>query len=191
VDIDFDEMMARLVVANRGPSAAHNVRIKVSDRNLVWNERSQDRKLVDLSPVKNGVSFLPPGRTLRYVLYALEIEKTLANEESGVIEFDVTYQDDSGHSFHRQFSIDFGAFDGMTVEGGRWHTPHRVIADAIKHAAEHVKPRQFFARRTRACPVCFETIKAEARKCPHCLEAIEPLPPPPEKAQEKAADSKS
>jgi hypothetical protein len=177
VDIEFDEIIARLVVANRGASPAHNLKINVSERNLVWSQTPGEPKFSDLSPVKNGVSFLPPGRTLRYLVYALDVRATLANKESGVVEFSLTYQDDSGQTFNRQFSIDFGAFNDMSIEGGRWHSPHQVIADAIRRAADHVKPRFPMMRRMRACPVCFESIRAEARKCKHCLEPVEPLPP--------------
>jgi hypothetical protein len=184
VDIEFDDIMARLVVANRGSSAAHNLRIKVSERNIVWTQHPQDPRFADLSPIKNGVSFLPPGRTLSYLVYALDVRKTLESKESGVVDFDVTYQDDSGQSSRRQFSIDFGAFNDLSLEG-RWQAPHRVIADAIRRAAEHVSPRPVFARRMRPCPVCFESIRAEARKCPHCLEPVEPLPPETEKKGER------
>lgn len=174
VDIEFDAFMPRLVIANRGSTAAHGIRIKVSERNIVWRQRSDAPGFAYLSPIKAGVSFLPPGRTLRYLLFALDLQGTLASKECGVVEFDVTYQDDSGESFHRQFSIDFGAFGDMTVEG---RSPHEVVADAIRRAAEHLRPRRLFAVRTRSCPVCFEKIRAEARKCPHCLETVEPLPP--------------
>ena len=77
------------------------------------------------------------------------------------------------------------AFDSMLIEGFR--KPQEVIADAIRHAAEHIKPRRFFMHKMRACPVCFEQIRGEARKCPHCLEPVEPLPAETEKKGETSS----
>lgn len=180
VDLQFENIVPRLVIANRGPTAAYNVQVKVSERNITW--RDSNPKLSDLAPIKKGISFLPPGRTMRYMVGMLDIEKTLAADAA--LEFEVSYQDDGGATFERQFSLEFAAFNAMLLEGRK---PHEVIAEAIRNAAEHLKPRTFFMKRTRACPVCYEQIRAEARKCPHCLEAVEPLPP--EKAQEKVAGS--
>jgi len=173
-DLQFEDVIPRFVISNRGPTAAYNVRIKVAEKNVAWKESKHDLRIEDLAPVKKGVSFLPPGRTMRYMVRMIEWEKTFKTDAA--IAFDVTYHDDRGLEIHREYSIEFAAFDSMLLEGGH-RQPHQVIADAIRRAAEHVKPQKFFMERVRPCPVCGERIKAIARKCPHCLEAVEPLPP--------------
>lgn len=183
VDLQFEDIMPRLMIANRGPTAAYNVRIKVAERSVTWRESKHEAKLADLAAIKKGVSFLPPGRTMRYMVAMLDIEKTLAADAA--LEFEVTYQDDGGRAYRREYAIEFAAFHSMLLEGVR--KPQDVIADAIRNAAEHIKPRRFIMTRMRACPICFEQIRAEARKCSHCLELVEPLPP--ETTKEKAGTS--
>lgn len=183
-DLQFEDIMPRFVISNRGPTAAYNVRIKVAEKNVAWKESKHDLKIEELAPVKKGVSFLPPGRTMRYMVRMIDWEKTFKTDAA--VAFDVTYLDDRGREIHREYSIEFAAFDSMLVEGGH-RQPHQVIADAIRRAAEHIKPRQFFIPRVRPCPVCGERIKAEARKCPHCLEAVDPLPSEPTKDKSDSA----
>lgn len=174
VDLQFEDAMPRLMLANRGPTPAYDVRIKVVDRKVAWTPSKDETTIADLAPIKKGISFLPPGRMMRYTVYSIDLQRTL--EAEAALEFDVSYKDDAGRAFHREYSIEFAAFNYMLIEGAT--KPHDVVAEAIRRAAEHLKPRNFFLSPRRACPVCCEQILAEARKCPHCLEAVEPLPPP-------------
>jgi hypothetical protein len=174
-DLQFDDAIPRFVIANRGPTAAYNVRIKVAEKNVAWEESKHVPKIEELAPVSKGVSYLPPGRTMSFLVPSIDWKKTV--EADSALSFDVTYQDDRGQEIHREYSIEFAAIGAMLIEG-RHQQPHQVIADAIRHAVDRIKPRSpFMPPRTRPCPVCFEKIRAEARKCPHCLEAVEPLPP--------------
>lgn len=182
VDLEFEGIMPRLVIANRGPTAAHNVQIKVSEWNVVWEETQHSLRIEDLPPIKKGVSFVSPGRTMRYMVRMIDWKKTLNTDAS--VAFDVTYQDDRGEAIHRDYSIGLAAYDSMLIEGGR-QQPHQVVADAIRRAAEHIKPRQVFLLHKRSCPFCREQIMADARKCPHCREIVDPLPP--EKPKEPGA----
>src|SRR5687768_16783189 len=64
IDLHFDNVIPRFVITNRGPTGAYNVRIKVSEKNVAWMDSKHDLKIEELAPVKKGVSFLPPGRTM-------------------------------------------------------------------------------------------------------------------------------
>ncbi len=174
VDLEFVEILPRLMIANRGATPAYDVRIRVVERNVAWKQSKDDSRITDLAPIKRGVSFLPPGRTMRYTVYTIDLQKTL--EADAALEFEVSYRDEQRREFRREYSIEFAAFNYMLIEGSQ--KPHEVVADAIRRAADQLKrePR-FMMNPTRACPVCCERILAAARKCRYCLEPVEPLPP--------------
>lgn len=177
VDFECPENMMRLVVGNAGQSAAKDVRFEVvSDVDCVDSlDGEANVGLAKLPVLQNGVSYLTPGRTLKFYAGVLRIDKEDSASETFRVK--VCYKNDSGKRFDRDVVIDMNQYRNVLFESFRDSilTVAKAIEDAERRRSireRHGSPMRMFQRKKR-CPMCAEQIEPSARKCPHCREWVE------------------
>jgi hypothetical protein len=161
VDLTFDSSSAYLAISNTGSSAATNIRFE----RLEGVEWSSDNAFDELRA--NGVSYLPPGRTIRFWGGFVDWDRVKA--ERSVVTMDLVYEAD-GTVQRRDFIIDM-----MQYIGSAGHAdPAERIAEAIDRLCDAQRDRSMFSRMgfsqraKKACAECAEMIPVEARVCSHC-----------------------
>jgi hypothetical protein len=174
IDLEFERSQVKLSVGNSGSGPAKNVRFDVVDR-VPWRKmQGYAQGLSELSVVKNGISYLAPGRTLKFIAGLVDRDDDFFSSRS-TIEVGLTFQTESGVELRRHFTIDLQTYSGVLYES--FGDPQREVARAIRDAE---RDRASEARRSRSpllgvkarCPTCGESVMQSARKCPHCHEAI-------------------
>ena len=176
VDLEFPEMQGQIIIGNSGQSAAKNVKFKIQD-SIPWMGKEKRAVGFDsIKAVKNGISYLPPGRTFKYYAGIPDWKKT--EGQTCLLEVQVEYESEHGKSkFKREYVIDFAQYQSVLFESFR--DPNREVAKAIRdaershqsHAASRVIPN-FGAMSQKLCPMCAELIPGAAKKCSHCGELI-------------------
>ena len=97
VDFEMPDHSLRLVIENHGLSPAKNTQIEVL-KDVGWLSMGKGQTgLVAAGPIREGVSYLTPGRKLKYYLGFPQWTDTPDDEmETSLL---VTYEDDSGKHF--------------------------------------------------------------------------------------------
>lgn len=173
IDFELPDRGLRMVVANYGQSPATNIRIRVL-RDVDWATRGDGGGFANASPVADGISYLAPGRKLRYLLSYLPGEGTPA--EGMVARFEVTYENSRGQIRTEEMDFDFSQMGNVLFESFR--DPVQRVAEAIDSAVRQQATNRQFERfaasrgATKPCPMCAEAIPEAAKKCAHCLEII-------------------
>jgi hypothetical protein len=175
VDFELPEKTLRLVIGNSGQSSAKNVRFEViSDVDCirtVVNQKNVLGGLANLPIFENGISYLSPGRRLKFRAGFLEPKKETSLNKK-IFRVLVRYENDSGKLFERNIAIDMGQYKDVLFES--FKDSNLTVAEAIKDVERSRQLRDpgrsiFKAR----CPTCGENVKLFAKKCPHCEEWIE------------------
>lgn len=170
VTIDFEtpDHQLRLVVANHGLSPARNIRVKLIQE-TDWLMGRGDRKgLAHARPFITGVSFLSPGRKLKYGAGFPDWR----NIPDGPIEVavEISYESLTGERFMETIQYDLRQLHGVLFESFR--DPNTQIAEAIKRAEEshrmESRPLWVTLPATKRCSICDEEIREGAKKCKHC-----------------------
>jgi hypothetical protein len=174
IDLELSSYQAKLLVGNSGTSPAKNLKFEVKD-NIPWRkDQNFTESLETIHPVMNGISYLAPARTLKYVAGYIDNKKTFSELES-TVEIKLTYETEAGKKIIRDFVIDIGQYYGVLFES--FTNPASEIARAIKdiertqksdHGIDKIASRFF----KKNCPVCGELINSSAKKCPQCLEFL-------------------
>ncbi len=176
VDFELPERMLRLVIGNSGRSPAKNVRFEVvSDVDCIRSIYSKDKPGLARLPVfETGVSYLSPGRILKFWAGCLELKKEMPLNK--IFRILVRYENDIGKLFERDIAIDMSQYENVLYES--FKDNNVTVAEAIKDAERSRKSNEnrggLFSRifTSSFCPVCGENVKTFARKCPHCGEWI-------------------
>ena len=166
-----------LIIANYGQSPAKNIQITVlKDVDCTQNQPSAPyTSLATLDPVKNGISYLTPGRKLKYTgIMGLEI---LDREIS--ISVRINYEDETGKPYENLINYDFTQLRGVLFE--TFKDPSLAIAEAIRDVERSRKTTEHITswiqpvrkREMKLCPMCAEEIPIEAKKCSHCQETLD------------------
>ena len=103
-----------LVIWNVGQGPAHNIHFAFQGDPAVFGD---DRPLDQLPVIKNGLSYLAPNQTFRFMLGALvgqHFERAIRSPWS----FDVTYGNQAGRAHRDSYTVDFSQFAQLHV-GGR------------------------------------------------------------------------
>lgn len=174
VDFELPDHSLQLVLKNIGQSAAKNVKISIL-KDADWIRGHSDTKgLSGMPPFDKGVSYLVPGRTLKYWVGYPDWKKS--EEHDFTISFQVDFENDQGNPFQHRIDIDMNQFQGVLFES--FKDPSLFVADAIK---ETERSRRSQSRMTNMfnrppqkirCPICAESIMEKAEKCIHCGEWI-------------------
>jgi hypothetical protein len=175
VDFEMPDHTLRLVISNSGLSPAKNVRFRVTqDAKWIRDERGQ-HGLSEFPPIKNGISYLVPGRKLKFYLESPNW-KTVANKDLNV-SLVVDCEDESGKSFTQCIDMDLCHFRWVLFESFRDST--LAVAEAIKDAERDRRSSErigsharLFIAPQKACPFCGDLIPRIAKKCSHCGEWI-------------------
>jgi hypothetical protein len=180
VDVEFDEMDVKFVVGNSGGSAAVDIQFDVKD-SVPWRKiENFPIGIKSISAVENGISYLAPGRILKFQAGYVERDPEFFAKGS-TIDISLTFRTEMGMSLRRQYTIELRSYAGILLETFR--NPEREVAQAIRDAESSRRSRESFTKRTnnlfrKACPSCGELVTPVAKKCPHCLEFIPDEQPP-------------
>jgi len=173
VDFELKERGLRLVISNSGQSPARNIRFEViSDVDCIGSIRGKDESgLTGLPVFETGVSYLSPGRRLKFRAGFLESKKETSINR--VFQVLVRYESDSKKLFERDIVIDVSQYENVLYES--FKDNNVSVAEAIKDAEwrrwSHESPGRFVSKfLTSACPICGENVRIFAKKCPHCGE---------------------
>ncbi len=172
VDFEIPGHTTRFVIGNAGECSARNIRFDVlSDASCF--ERSHEQspgKLADLRAIQKGISFLSPGRTLKFKLGALR--RHFDSDGPCIMRILVRFENAAGKGFVRDIVIDMTQYSGVLFES--FQDSGKVIADAV---GDLRRWQQRQVRSSRAltpfhqrplCPTCAEPVSSAAQKCPHC-----------------------
>jgi hypothetical protein len=169
IDLELPDAGLCFVVTNRGQSPARNVRFSVKE-DLTWLSPEPGKKgLSSLDVIREGISYLRPGRTMKY--YAGTVYSLKQQEDARTFSLELTYES-NGQVVKREVSIDISQFASVLFESYR--SPlHEIsksldeIRDAIRQHGKQ-SPLTMFGR--KPCSMCAEPIPSAAMKCSHCGE---------------------
>lgn len=175
VDLEFpDRGDTVLSVGNSGQAPAKNIKFDLKE-NIPWVGKFRNMNILE-----KGVSYLPPGRILKFNIGTVDWKKL--EETGGTLEVDITFESETGKTFNRETFFDLSQYIGVLFDSFR--DSGLVIAEAIKDTE---RSRQTYQRAwnisfhtiKKLCPFCQESIPTNAKKCSHCHEFL------PETAEEK------
>lgn len=164
LDMTFDGRSAHLLVANTGQTAATNVKFE-HVTGMEWSRHGNVQALSE-----RGISYLPPGRTMRFWLGYPDWKQI--EKEHPVVRIDLEYSAD-GATQRRDFLIDMSQYLGTSAESN----PEDRIVNAIEELARaesrgggvDAYVRAFIDPKKR-CVECAEKIPTAAKRCSHCGE---------------------
>jgi len=181
VDLEFPEEEARIAILNSGQSPAIDVRFKVEE-DIPWRQLgSHPVGLNTLNVIKKGISYLPAGRSLKFMAGFPDWKSI--DETNGRMAVHVNYKNEDGNPFEREYIIDVDQYRSILFESFR--DPNREVAKAIRDTerdrSSREQSRSMFTRFAepprKSCPVCAEYIPKKAKKCPKCHEFLPDEPP--------------
>lgn len=177
VDFELVDHTVRLVVSNTGLSPAREIKFSVR-RDIDWLRiHGEAGGIGGLEIIERGISYLAPGRTLKY--HAGYPNRQRDQAGSMLLSLDVSFSNEAGATFNQGADIDMSQYLSVLLES--FKDPERATADAIKEMDRSQRTRgqgsslahMLTQPKRKKCPVCGERILAEARKCPHCREWLE------------------
>jgi len=174
VDIEFDEMDVKFIVGNTGSTPAQNIRFTIFDQ-VPWRKLDNHPTGINaITAVQSGISYLAPGRTLKFHAGYVERDPGFFADAS-TIDVAVTFEADADSKFTRQFSIELKSYTGILYESFR--DPQREVAKAIRDGARDRQSDESLGKRMQSmfkkpCPTCRELVSPKAKKCPHCQSFI-------------------
>ncbi len=174
VDVEFNETDVKFIVGNSGETAAADIQFNVKDT-VPWRKIEKfPTGIKSISAVESGISYLAPGRALKFQAGYVERNPTFFAEGS-TIDISLTFKTETGVSLHRQYTIELRSYAGILLETFR--NPELEVARAIRDTESSRRSSESFTSRTsnlfkKACPSCGERVAHAAKKCPHCMENI-------------------
>lgn len=174
VDLEFDEAEVKFIVGNSGGSAAMDIKINVTD-SVPWRKVQQFQTgITSISAVENGISYLAPGRILKFQAgYVERCPEFFA--KGSTIDIALTFKTETGKVLHRQYTIELHSYSNILLE--TFQNPEREVAKAIRDTESSRRTHESITNRKsglfkKTCPSCGELVQRMAKKCFHCLEVI-------------------
>lgn len=170
VDFELPDSMLLLVVSNLGQSVARDVRFRVK-KDVQWlSPAPKQNGLSEMSVLRKGISYLPPGRTLKY--HAGVVHDLREKEEDNLFSLELTYESDFG-TIQREIIIDMRQFSGVLFAS--FQSPLRKISESLEKIENAIRSRRespLGLITKKQCPMCSENIPSAARKCSRCGEML-------------------
>ena len=177
-DFELPDGSLRFVVRNAGQTLAKNIRITIRQDIDCIRGRKGMTGVAGLPPIERGISYLAPGRTLKYYLGVPDLQG-IENKEV-LVSLQIEFENERGTEFISGFDFDINQFSGVLF--GSFRDPSLEIADSIRNADSSRKldesAKQLSERLSRQlsrespCPYCCELVNENAKKCKHCGEWI-------------------
>lgn len=172
VDLELNSFEVKLIIGNSGLGPAHNLRFKVKET-IPWVKDSFGKGINHLTPIKDGITYLAPGRVLKFTAGRVDWKET--DEIDAIVKFDIDYDDHVEEHHKLQFVIDMGQYSGVSLES--FGNPASEIADAIRSVQREISSDRMAENSMtnifkKNCPYCHEKIYSSAKKCFHCHEFI-------------------
>jgi hypothetical protein len=175
VDFEYPKLIyLTLVISNAGQSAAKDVRFHVEKDLACLHGQKDGEGISSLNPIRNGISYLTPGRKLKYHAGFLAIPEE--SSEATLLRIRVSFKNETGsRTYTQDIDIDLSHLRGIHPDS--FDDPTKAVAKAIRDAERNKHTSSvasmFLRRQKKGCPVCGERIPQEAKKCPQCGEWIE------------------
>lgn len=176
IDLEFPDEQARIAIGNSGESPAVNVVFEIKE-DIPWRHFLAGKDgLKSLEVIKHGVSFLPPDRVLKFMGGYVDWEKF--RQAPGQLQIKIKFDNEAGHHFTRDYRINISQYAQLLYDTFR--DPSTAIAQAIRESERSRRSKDsmqsIFQSPKRTCPICAQRIPKAAKKCPECLEFIDPEP---------------
>lgn len=174
IDLEFSTRGVKLLLGNSGSSPARNISFKVSD-NIPWRQIDHAPKsLAELPVLKHGISYLAPGRVLKYEAGVLPHDRDVFSPEH-VVSIEISFQTETAQTRTSRADIGLGQYSQVLYES--FKTPEHDMAEALRESASQQRSsntRLLFRSKParKSCPTCGELIATAAKKCPHCWEQL-------------------
>ena len=115
VDIEFDDMDVKFLVGNAGATPALAISFNVRDQ-VPWRKIGDHPSgITSIVAVQKGISYLAPGRTLKFNAGYVEYDQNFFAEGSS-IDIILDFKTEEGIQLHLQFTIDLQSYSGILVE---------------------------------------------------------------------------
>lgn len=139
VDFEHYDYGLYLIVGNSGPNPAHNLKFSVKDP-IKWVEDPFDKGLKGLSLFSNGISYLAPGRTLKYRLGQINYDDKEHREY--VAKINVEYFDHINRKNTANFVVDFMFYREVMYDS--FNSPLKKISESIEkiELGQRIEKRQ-------------------------------------------------
>jgi hypothetical protein len=174
LDIELGDL-PKLVIGNVGTAPAFKLRFEVL-ADVPWRSMGKGHVsgIKALAPIKQGISYLAPGRILKFFPGDID-DKSQFFSAVSVIRIRLHYDTESGRTITRDVSFGMGSYSGVAVES--FSDPFREIARQIREAAHELRRQDDPLRAMnrlfkKACPTCGEQVMSSAKKCRFCMEPI-------------------
>jgi len=174
VDIEFDDMDVKFLVGNAGATPALAISFNVRDQ-VPWRKIGDHPSgITSIVAVQKGISYLAPGRTLKFNAGYVEYDQNFFAEGSS-IDIILDFKTEEGIQLHRQFTIDLQSYSGILFES--FLDPQREVAKAIRDSERNRRSDESITSHIhnmfkKSCPSCGELVSSKAVKCPHCHEVV-------------------
>ncbi len=178
VDFEIENSYLKIVISNNGGLPAADIRFEAVE-SITWDNMYAPHSGLDrVEAIKNGISYLAPGRFLKFFVGRLASQND-ASDQPNKAQIKIDFRAaDSSNRFSRIYDVDLAPYINALEES--FKGPQHEVAKAIessersRKSSEHMsRSRSRFANfGKRACPHCYEAINPKATKCPHCQERI-------------------
>jgi hypothetical protein len=167
-DIELPDNDLRASISNHGYLAAANITFTFEE-SLPWGQKRD--KLADHDVFKNGISYLSPGRVLKYRLGRLNWNDL--NKENAKLSVRITFTNEVGKTFKRNYLFDISHFKSVLFSSFQGPEERIVKALILEKQMESGKLATLMrSRDKKRCPFCAELISVNAKKCAHCHEFL-------------------
>jgi hypothetical protein len=169
IDFELPDSMLRLLITNLGQSAARNIKFSVI-QDISWiGDGDGSKGLSKIAAIKNGVSNLSPGRSLKFYVGPFH---GIPKDKPTEVVLQVSFDDEAGTRHTDSHVFDLKQFADVLFES--FQDPNQKVVRALENLQSRSLSSGLLARVTqKQCPSCAEYIPVAAKKCSHCHEKID------------------